>query len=136
MGWALFEGGTLAECGLAHAPLGSWKSADLLVIERPQHYPGGVKCDPNDLITLAVKVGRVEEFVGARMLLEVVPRKWKGTVPKAIVAHRVEQAMRESPAQYSAFLRGVKPSPKSKQHNVIEAVGIGLWFLTMGPKIG
>lgn len=140
MGWAMFESGNLTECGLAHEPLAPWKSADLLVIERPQHYPGGVKCDPNDLITLAIKVGRVEAFVSARLLLEVVPRRWKGTVPKDIIAQRVHTALRgpygSGPTQYSVFLRGVNPVPKGKQHNVIEAVGLGLWFLTMGPKVG
>lgn len=63
----------------------------VLVAECPQTYDGrAARGDPNDLIAVAVCVGRFVQLgktAGARVLL-VTPRAWKGTVRKDITIMR------------------------------------------------
>jgi hypothetical protein len=127
MGWALYYRGALADCGLGDGWL-KQDAVDDLVIECPQVYPGSKKrVDPNDLIKLARGVGRVEERAmlrGIRVHI-VLPHAWKGSVPKDVFAGRIIGHMRPEEA---AILGAIKVS-NSKLHNVIDAVGLGLWKL-------
>lgn len=119
-GWALFDGDTLRICGLGLPhPLPFLQFLEVLYIERPQVYPRS-KTNPNDLITLAIQVGRIIERVGLPTQT-VLPREWKGQVPKGVMCRRITQALTP---QERALLPGLPPS---KLHNVLDAVGIGLW---------
>lgn len=91
------------------------------VVEKPQVYrksPG----DRNDLIDLAVAAG----MLGGRFKNRkyVLPREWKGNVPKEIMNDRVLTKLTEDEKSKIEY-----PKRKSLSHNVLDAVGIGLWAL-------
>jgi hypothetical protein len=122
-GWAWFYSGKLLEASFGPS-VPDVAKPDVLVIEKPQVYPGS-DVDPNTLITLAIKVGRhIERFekLGAKTQI-VLPRQWKGQVPKKIHNARVLRAL--PPDQ-----RALVPN----DHNAIDAVGLGLFYLT-GKKL-
>jgi hypothetical protein len=97
---------------------------DGVVVELPQVYPGSKsKGDPNDLIRLAFVAGR---WVGAGVGVETVkPRQWKGTIKKEVMLRRILSKLTD---EELAMLKALK-LPKSKEKEVIDAVGIGLWKL-------
>lgn len=134
-GWAIFVDGELVEAG-------TWPEADMLagtpivglapaiaVIELPVVYPKGYgKGDPNDMIKLAVLVGDLRGFyrrAGLETAL-VAPRTWKGTVPKRIHHERVLGAL--TPDERATLPR--RPRARDFDHNMLDAVGLGLWQLT------
>jgi hypothetical protein len=131
-GWALFYYTQLHAAGvldeeeiLDHPPVPEWDPV-LAVIEVPRIYPMGKgKGDPNDLLTLALSVGDLRGFYqrrGMRVRL-VTPRQWKGTAPKDIHNRRILDNLNEHETE-------VLPSlAKSKAHNMIDAIGLGLWVL-------
>lgn len=135
-GFAHFEDGvlhratvcTLEECRLLienQEPLRHGKSAGDCIIEVPQVYPGQQqKGDQNDLINLAVTVGQYAERAtacGFRVTL-VKPRAWKGQLPKDVCWERV----RETLTSYE--LGRMEKLPKSRAHNMHDAIGLGTWF--------
>jgi hypothetical protein len=126
-GWAVFDSrGGLQACGLGEDfPTLSERVA---VIERPQVYRASKsKGDPNDLITLAIRVGRYYERLekaGVRVHL-VLPTTWKGQVPKTIHHERIAGSM---PATEVEIVRRVeKKIGKLKCENVWDAIGLGRW---------
>lgn len=127
-GWAVFQNGRLAACG-RHVRERDFEGVDLVVIEKPQIYVlGKSKADPNDLISLAIKVGRlaerVERITGTDADL-VRPQEWKGSVPKEIHNRRVIDALSADEACIAAD--ALKLVPEKQRHNVIDACGLGLW---------
>lgn len=107
------------------APIRHGKSAGDCIIEVPQVYPGQQqKGDQNDLIKLAVMVGRYVDRAtacGFRVKL-VKPREWKGQLPKDVCWQRVRKTL-------SALELGNKAKiPKSQAHNMHDAIGLGTWF--------
>lgn len=118
-GWAVWINGTLDEVGYGDPPAG-----DSLVIEVPQIYRG-VKSrgDPNDLIWVAFEAGRVAGR--CRDVEAVLPRRWKGTIRKEVMVRRILSKLTDAELQK---LKGLG-LPPSKEHNVCDAVGIGLWKL-------
>jgi len=110
-GWALFFGRDLTACG----PGDPDELVGEVVIECPRVYPHG-KVDPNDLIVLARRVGRIEERAGRPCTL-VFPRAWKGTVKKPIMTARILSRM--TTAERGLLMK--------IDHNVIDAIGLGLW---------
>jgi hypothetical protein len=126
-GWAVFDSvGTLQACGLGEDfPTLSNRVA---IIERPQVYRASKsKADPNDLITLAIRVGRYVERLekaGVRTSL-VLPTTWKGQVPKRIHHERIASSM--PTAQTEIVRRVEKRIGKVKCENVWDAVGLGRW---------
>jgi len=121
-GWATFTRGRLFACGLGgHAiPPG------LVVIERPVYRPGA-RVDPNDLVTLAIRVGEdkaAAERAGCTVEL-VEPHMWKGSVPKAIHHRRLLAALTSD--ERAVF--DSAPGTKTQKGNTLDAVGIGLWRL-------
>lgn len=94
-----------------------------LVIEMPRIYPGSGqrKGDLNDLLNLAAIVGRCEAW-NAGTVKRVFPAQWKGQVPKKIMTARIlsklswEEVARIERVGY-------------KDHNTIDAIGLGLWHL-------
>lgn len=99
-----------------------------LVVERPQVYTagkqhkGGRWTDPNDLPPLfGVDVGLAVHFSPLRMR-SYFPHEWKGTMTKEAMGARV--LTRLSPGE-----RGNVASRMLADHNVLDAIGIGLHHL-------
>ena len=92
------------------------------VAEVPQVYQGSnQKGDPNDLIELAGVVGAVAWAVEADECVTYRPREWKGQTPKEIMLPRIRAKLSQEELD-----RVNLPSAASLQHNVWDAVGIGL----------
>ena len=90
------------------------------VIEFPQVYVRSrSKGDPNDLLQIAAIVGGLSALFTN---VEVVrPAEWKGQVPKEVTRARAQ-------ARLSAGeISRVSLPTKSLEHNVWDAIGIGLW---------
>ena len=97
-----------------------------VVFESPVIYPKS-KAPPNDIMHLygaVVAMAQVcaEYFVRAEF---VEPRKWKGNVPKAVFGERIESRL--TPKEHQ--LAHLERFPKTKRHDVVDAIGIGLWWL-------
>lgn len=121
------------------APQGSWamaaqavcelvrvsrdsESGCVAVIERPRIYPGRRREDPNDLLSLAGVVGAITmalHIYGARVD-HVFPADWKGQVPKRQMGERIL-------ARLSAGELARVEDAGSKTHNIVDAIGIGLF---------
>lgn len=138
-GFAVFcSEGKLQHCGLLD--LGGMRtffiegrrhSSDV-VIEKPQVYPGRkLRGDPNDLIDVALSAGCIAEMARAygNVVEFVLPRRWKGTRPKDVDNELTFSQM--LPHEKVMLVRGCPL--KSKRHNVLDAIGIGMWKLGRRP---
>lgn len=144
-GSALFEDGVLQAVALTRSQDGAfgWEqiaqdvyhwaggqafglAADTLVLEWPQVYQGGrQKGDPNDLLPLAALNGALRTLFPAPRLHLPRPSDWKGQVPKDIMGARIlSKLTAEEKAVWNAA-----QFPKSLAHNVLDAVGLGLYSL-------
>ena len=132
MGWAIFHDHELVHCGLARGK--SWydtardlptvvKHVDLLVVEHPQHYPKS-PVDPNTLIKLGFNLGAAAVHFRPVKIVTPTPREWKGQTPKDIHNARVLRKLNDLERER---FRGV--TIVSLQHNVLDAIGLGLWSL-------
>lgn len=156
-GWAAFDTGRLVRCGCATYPptadprreeialpaLAGWIAWELgclnpkvgvLMIEKPQVYRQRLqKGDPNDLIDLAFLAGAVHHSLKASKTELVLPREWKGTIPKTrklgdyIVHKRVLKHLAHGGLEI--YEAGLAEVPAKLRHNIADAVGIGLWAL-------
>lgn len=127
-GYALFEDGVLIDCG-AGAPGKDFVipplHMDILVIERPEIYRGS-RVNPNNLVTLAITAGWWTGVVTHEKLLWVVPKMWKGQIPKTprlqnyIIYKRVKDVL------YSSWDNGLTQKQK---FDAIDAVGIGRYAI-------
>lgn len=93
------------------------------VSEFPQVYRGPRANDPADLLELAGVVGAVGRALSPADVRVVLPREWGGQVPKDIKNARVLAKL--TPAEHAR----IEPCPASLLHNVLDAIGIGLWVL-------
>lgn len=142
-GWAHFDDEVesdpklveLSSCGLLDltkkdpfiprsGPL-SWDYSHL-VIEDQVIYPR-MKEDPNDIIELAKKAGRVFQALCRQRYTWVEPRKWKGTLAKDTMAVRILEALNVS--ERRVYFAAADKVPEGVRHNIIDAIGIGLWKL-------
>ncbi len=122
-GWAWWPAGVLTACGLGREPAGL--PLTHLRIECPW-YRKDSPSDPQDMITLAVKVGRVLERYDHPGVdcATYYPHQWKRNANKKQVEAVVWPAL--SVAERAVLRAALAGVAKGKQHNVIEAVGIGL----------
>lgn len=135
-GWARYVGHRLQDAGTFAEqayPL-SWAAPSWLVIEVPRIYPGGRgKGDPNGLIQLALTVGEIRGHYRARgcRIVETFPSMWKGQTPKEIHHARVLAKLdaQELRALDPHRRRATKTNPHGYDHNLLDAVALGLWFL-------
>lgn len=105
----------------------AYDKVDELVIERPQVYDAPQqRGDQNDLIDLAVVVGGLLGTLSGRCRasLLVRPAEWKGQTPKDITETRAKARL--STSELAAI---ELPKAKTVQHNVWDAVALGLWRL-------
>lgn len=135
-GWARLDvSGVLIDCGLGDPPR---SDGCRVIIERPQVYRGrSSKGDPNDLITLAIQVGRYTERMVAQgsSVEHVIPHDWKGTVDPDVLCRRVAATL--SAPERDLLYRVLAPLARrpmtdehltsGRRHNVIDAVGIAKW---------
>ena len=134
-GWAHFQDGLLVsaasitETEMLIAPPLTIIGPAIVIIEVPRVYPRGGKGDPNDLIDLAVLAGTIQGWYVSRApgiaTRLVAPRTWKGTVPKPIHNERVLAAL--TPAERALLPK--RPRAKTFDHNMLDAVGLGLFQL-------
>ena len=131
MGWALFQGDQLESCGLARGVLLSETVSKLpvtfcneLVVEDQQIYRT-TKARHADILKLAQSAGAVIGAVKHFNLTMYLPRQWKGTVPKEVFARRILTRLSE---HEMTIFDSVK-CPKSMRHNIVDAIGLGLFKL-------
>ena len=138
--WAYFSNAVLVDCGLIQSKnlvvlatkvdvqIIEYRNItpDLVVVEKPQAYQQKHwKGDPNDLIDLALAAGAATHALGCCEIEFVLPRTWKGQTPKKISNARTLKNLTDIERQ--VFKRmDVIPSLR---HNVIDAIGIGMWKL-------
>jgi hypothetical protein len=98
-------------------------SVDDCVVELPQVYDRRhSKGDPNDLIALATICGAIScQFPRVRFVL---PKEWGGQVRKEIKNARAWAKLTTEEQGRVNF-----PSAKSLRHNVLDAVGIGIFAI-------
>jgi hypothetical protein len=124
-GWARFRDGSLEAAGAAQADRLSFEECDELVVEVPQYRPHS-RVDPNDLITLAWESGKLAERVPNGSTILVFPSTWKGSVPKEVHNRRVTALL--SPDEVHV-LESALCWRFAYRHNMVDAVGLGLWRL-------
>lgn len=117
-GAALFRDGLLVQTATDDGDAPGENSGELpadceIVAERP--HAGYGKASVEDLITLAIRLGRV---LGSHPAKLVTPVQWKGNMTKAATQARIRKVL--APAELARVI---------DDHNVFDAVGIGLWRL-------
>ncbi len=97
-----------------------------VVCEMPMIYPNSTqwKGSPNDLLKLARVVGLLEHRFASRGFRAVLPREWKGTMSKGQAFEDKVRGRLSKDELHNIEL----PSAKGDDHNVWDAVGIGLWM--------
>lgn len=124
-GWALWSP-ALAGCGLGDPP--SEFSPSDVWIEAPVIYPRS-KARPADITKLSREAGEWAgryHSVGAQAHY-VRPSEWKGQLPKDVCHARVWAVL--DAKEQDIVRKALKGMAPSKRHNVLDAVGIGLWVL-------
>lgn len=105
---------------------------DSVVLEVPRVYPARFqKGDQNDLIALSLVVGAIAgAFESDLTFVQCFPRDWKGTADADRVVIPMIQGLLKSHETSAVRL----PRSAELQHNVWDAVGIGLHYLKrLGP---
>lgn len=99
---------------------------DVVVVELPQVYlHGRMVGDPDDLIGMAFTAGRIVSLISCGEVVTVKPAEWKGQVPKDIHNARTMAKLNE----YEREVLEHSGVPKHLKHNLIDAIGLGLWYL-------
>lgn len=127
-GWALWLGGELYQCGFRKMPATWPEPIARVVVERP--HTGKTRARKKDVITLAIRAGEVGgiwSYITGIVPEYVEPNRWKGSQSKEI-SHRIIKA-KLRPAELKKFQSDCKGMAESKRHNVLDAIGIGLYVL-------
>ena len=140
VGWAVFEGSHLSDCGLlrAETPKEMLMQSDRagirdiewteVIVECPQAYTqrDRQKGPQQDLIDIAIVGGLVAGFAVSNMptITFVHPHAWKGSVEKDAMSRRILKRLDRVEVAIVERLR-----PASLVHNAVDAVGLGLWKL-------
>lgn len=99
---------------------------DVVVVERPRINAAthGSKADPDDLLKLAILCGAIAQAFQSRgcKVLFIKPDAWKGQAPKEVTTARAVARLSDAEMRCVSL-----PSAAGLQHNVWDAVGIGLW---------
>ena len=92
----------------------------LCVVEWPQIYKGDRR-DPNHLLGLTGMAMAIVTRLNPDEVKSVLPRTWKGTLDGDVMTKRIEERLRPEELQRIAHC------PASLRHNILDAVGLGLW---------
>ncbi len=103
---------------------GSSQGLDWVCTEGQQVYGRGVG-NPNDLLPLSFVCGGIQSVFDVQKRFMPLPRQWKGSVPKEIFARRIMLEL--TPEELKIFDEKKKDIPKSLLHNVVDAIGLGLY---------
>lgn len=90
-----------------------------VLVEIPRVYPRS-KVRPNDLIDLAFAAGKAVGAFDCPVQI-VCPAEWKGQLSGKETIRRVESAL--TPTERARIRR-----TGAQDHNILDAVGIGLWY--------
>jgi hypothetical protein len=123
-GIAVFKDGVLVDCGIdtSQTPYAPSGPDFQCVCEIPQVYRiGKGKGDPNDLVMVAACAGRMTALFPNPSFVK--PERWKAQVDGDIMCDRIVKFL--TPGEASK----IPNYPDSYRHNVIDAIGIGLWKL-------
>lgn len=118
---------TASEVGVAAEHRGA------VFMEIPRIYPGS-PVRQNDLIDLtAAGMGVAAKLTNDRVAVKTVePAQWKGQAPKEVIRKRIKRLLTQSERmRLDLCLKYVK---KSLQHNLYDAIGIGLYSLKRARK--
>jgi len=141
-GWAFFRRGVLTASGLIvekdfstyydelEALCRTHWDVDMVgVVEKPRIYDRRRwKGDPNDLIDVAVKAGASAHALSYSSAVELVtPQEWKGQQPKNV--NHAQTLVRLISEELEVLNKAKEKISLKKIHNVLDAVGIGLWRL-------
>lgn len=123
-GWALFsDSKALISCGLGRPPA---DPVSRILIERPHGH--GNKAPIRDIITCAIRAGETGGVLRNDRKVEpeyIEPATWKGSVKKKISHERIWAKL--SPEEQARVADAGKGVAASKRHNMLDAVGIGLF---------
>lgn len=98
---------------------------DVLVCEKPHIRKGTPR--ENDILTLAISHGRwLEAYRNAKHVCPL-PVTWKGTLDKEV--HHPRVIKRLTAVENLRLESGLSDLALSLRHNVLDAVGLGLWHL-------
>jgi len=100
---------------------------DTLVVEQPQIYDNQhQKGEQRSLIELAIAAGALIHAASedVQAVLRLQPAQWKGQVNKDVMVERIKGKLSGQETQNVEL-----PKAKTLQHNVWDAVGIGLYRL-------
>lgn len=125
-GYAVLKDGRLFKCGLLDEE--SWEQLEKLPIEfayceRPVVYRNG-KARPKDLITLALNAGELIGRLGVPRLY-VEPHDWKRSIDPDVCIQRIVKLLNDE--EWAVCSKALEDILESKQHNVMDAVGIALY---------
>jgi hypothetical protein len=127
-GWALYRDALLIEFGKvpgARARLGALPVADRVVIERPvirRNHPR-----PDDILKLALLAGEIAGHFDGDYVQFVTPEGWKGQLPKDVCWTRARGKLNRD--ELALLLPAVQRREKKLDHNIADAIALGLWAL-------
>jgi hypothetical protein len=107
---------------LARAVPGELAGADL-VVETMVHYEGS-RVDPADLLELQGICGCVAMALPWNTVEAVEARTWSEGIPKDVRHARLEREL----ARRGWTGAIVEPKPKKRMADILDAVGLGLWW--------
>lgn len=131
LGWAIFSESGMEDCGLCRSMEALTNVGQLymtggvkrLVVERP--HAGRTRARARDILTLAVRAGEAGGLLGYFLGVNpeyLEPQKWKGQLSKKRCNEIVEAKLSVRELQ---IVNKIKPL--SAKHNVLDAIGIGLF---------
>jgi len=125
------------DCVLQHVALVDWDApievtrvavpgGNVVICEVPQSYRMGA-ASRHSLLTLSFRAGYLVGLLRPEAFKLVTPQEWKGQTPKRIQQVRTAAVLLTQ--EHVVLMSAMRDIPESKQHNVWDAVGIGLWYL-------
>lgn len=93
-----------------------------VAVELMEHRPGDSRSIPDDLIKVASVAAGVAYAISREVSFHR-PGDWKGSVPKEIMGRRMKLLLSIEELQ---IIQSARVAP-SLEHNMLDAVGIGLW---------
>lgn len=96
-----------------------------VVVEVPEKYEGS-RIDTARLMTLTFTAGYIASSMRPEQVFKVLPKDWKGQRPKHVDN---KHTMRLLSDQECHILEAAR-IPAGQRHNVVDAIGIGLWALS------